>query len=412
MYKLLTTLLLTWVLSPTASAQDSWRFSGFASLAAGRLDHSGLTYSNYDNEKWRFDGDTVLGLQLSGNLAERLTLTMQAVSRAHSFDDQEPFEPQLDWLFLAYQLNANWRLRAGRLRTPHYLYSETLDVGYSYVWARPPIDVYANVLAPFSNFDGADITYLMDYNETSIDLQFLAGTMRRSLDAIKIEVKPVVGGNIKIQNGPYTLRYSLLYDQSDIRLNGPRPSDPAFRQLAASNAQLGFILDSLESEDAWYRYQSLGLRWEQDEYAVLGEVFDIKNTDEGYSNDAHGWYISAQKRFGDLTPYLVRGGFTNELNKEAFQVLKSTYATIPPGIPGLQVLDRVRDRVGRYLQLSNYRQNTWTFGVRWDFYSDLALKAEWQRLDFSDGTSGQILPTNEAPPSHTVLTTISLDWVF
>lgn len=410
---LLLTLLTTLLVGhPNVQAQDRWRVSGYGSLAAGKITEGDLTYSNYDSDRWHFDGDTVLGIQINGQLAERLSLTLQAVSRAYNFDDQNQYEPELDWLFLAYQVNANWRLRLGRLRTPHYLYSETIDVGYSYVWVRPPMDVYASVLAPFSNFDGVDLTWLIDWQDTSIDFQLLAGLMERSRETLKIEVDPMLGGNIKVQNGPYTLRYSLIYDQTDIRIESNRPTDPRYYQILANNPDLVRVLRSLRADDAWYRYQSLGLRWEDHNWGVVAEAFDIRNTDDGYTNDAQGWYLSVQHRFGKFTPYLVRGSFKNTLNEEELNLLADSFRYLPEGRAGFETLDQVRSDIWTYYFLNNTRQTTWTAGVRYDVVSNLALKGEWQYFQFPSDTSGQLVQAGLAPPENTSLVTLTLDWMF
>ena len=131
MFRILAVLLIA-LTTGTAWADDAWRLSGFASLGAGKIQDDELSYLGYDDE-WSYKGDSVLGLQLSGDIAERLSFNIQALARGVNFEGDE-FKPELEWMFLRYQLNSNWRLRAGRMRTPHYLYSETLDVGYSYVW--------------------------------------------------------------------------------------------------------------------------------------------------------------------------------------------------------------------------------------------------------------------------------------
>ena len=131
MYRLRLFLFALLWLPLSAFAGDNWQFSGFGSLSMARLSDDNLTFLDYDNKKWRYEGDTVLGLQLTGNLMDRLSLTAQVVSRGYDEYDPDSFEPQLEWLFLAYQLDSQWRVRLGRMRTPHYMYSETIDVGYT-----------------------------------------------------------------------------------------------------------------------------------------------------------------------------------------------------------------------------------------------------------------------------------------
>jgi len=55
---------------------------------------------------------------------------------------------------LSYEINDSTQINAGKLRIPFYRYSDFLDVGYAYPWARPPQTVYNLV---FSTFDGLSI---------------------------------------------------------------------------------------------------------------------------------------------------------------------------------------------------------------------------------------------------------------
>jgi opacity protein-like surface antigen len=411
-------LLLLLLMPGLALAQQNWSLSGFASLAAGKLADEGLQYQDYTDDQWDLEGDSVLGLQLNLNLAERLSLTAQMISRGYSWDDTDAFEPVLDWLFVGYQLNDAWRMRLGRMRTPLYLYSETLDVGYSYVWARPPIDVYAPITLPFSNFDGADLVYLTDWGDYSLDAQLLAGTTRRSRDTLEINVDPLLGGNLTLRMDQLTLRYGLLMLQTDITLSD-------IGEIQALYQAAGQLLDpvfsdvnqQLSANDNWYRYQTLGLRWDLGKFSVTGEVFDIHNTEDGYTNNAQGWYLSLQYRIDQVTPYLVAGRHKNEFNQDTLQTLGQTYEIWPEGQTVLlfqeQVdqLDQLRVDTRAFIESLNFEHHTWTVGVRYDIHPHVALKAEWQYFDFVSGISHFVVTTPN-PPDHTSMTTFILDVVF
>lgn len=403
-------LLLGLLASSPALAGDDWSFSGFASLGAGRVEDSAYTYMDYNGEEWSYESDSALGLHARGNLAERLSLTVQVVSRGHNWDDTAEFEPELDWLFLSYQLDSEWRVRLGRMRTPHYLYSETLDVGYSYVWVRPPVDVYSPILSPFSNFDGADVAWITDWRDFTIDLQLLAGRMERSRDSLNIEVEPMAGGNLTVQKGEVTLRYGLLFDRTDIEVDTYEAAESAYRAAASIDPLFDDIANALSADNAWYRYQTLGARWEHGDLALIGEVFDIQNLDEGYTNNANGWYTSLQYRLGKFTPYCVAGQFTDRFNDEMKDDIQASYAVVPAGY--YAVLDDLRTTSLAVVNGLNYEQNTWTLGVRYELLSNLSLKGEWQYFEFAYGSSGQTLQQTGEATQYTSLTTFVLDLVF
>ena len=67
------------------------------------------------------------------------------------------FNAQIEWGFLEYRANPSWDFRMGRLRLPLYMFSDTLEVGYTFPWVTPPAEVYS--LVPFSNYSGAEVVY-------------------------------------------------------------------------------------------------------------------------------------------------------------------------------------------------------------------------------------------------------------
>lgn len=172
---LLICLLLT-VLTTPAQALDDWDWSGFASVGGGKVNRDKLTFMDYDDD-WSFDSDSVIGLQAQGKLFQHLSFTTQITAQGFHANDTDKYQPEIDWMFLSYQWSPSLRMRLGRMRTPHYLYSETVDAGYSYPWARPPAEVYTFFLSPLYNFDGIDLSWNTDVGDLELDIQIIAGSM-------------------------------------------------------------------------------------------------------------------------------------------------------------------------------------------------------------------------------------------
>lgn len=418
MFKRIFATFTVWLMLAPSQAWSDWAVSGYASIGAGRLQDKNMEFQDYTSDEWNFEGDSALGLQLNLNLAERLSLTAQVVSRGHHWDDTEPFEPELDWLFLSYQLNDHWRTRFGRMRTPLFFYSETIDVGYSYVWARPPTDVYAPVTLPFSNFDGADLFYVSTLGEFDMDVQLLAGTMERSRDTVEITVEPLIGGNLSLHSDDVTLRYGLLMMNTSIQIYQFEELSTLF-YLAADLIDPMFteIPRQFEANNNWYRFQSLAMRWKPGNFTAIGEAFDIRNIDDGYTNDTRGWYLSLQYSLDQVTPYIVAGWHKNKFAAGTLELLEETYNIWPEGqiVPFAQeqvnLLDSTRALIVREIEANSFEQRTWTLGLRYDIHSNVALKAEWQYFDFASGSS-QIVVRSPDHPDHTSMTTFILDVVF
>lgn len=125
--------------------------SGFATIAGGRvLSGSGVEefglpatfLANYPQvavyeEEWSFKPDSRFGLQISADLLEGLSVTGQIVARG-----ADDFDAAFEWAYLSYRLNDTWTLQAGKKRLPLYYYSDFFDVGFAYLWLRPPADNY------------------------------------------------------------------------------------------------------------------------------------------------------------------------------------------------------------------------------------------------------------------------------
>lgn len=398
-------------LSLPGHGATEWNWSGFASFGGGQLNRDDLHFIDYDND-WSVNSDTVAGLQLQANLTERWAFTTQIVAEGYYWDDTQDFTPQLDWLFLSHALRPDLRLRLGRMRSPHYLFSETLNVGYSYPWVRPPADVYAFVLAPFSTFDGLDLTWNTDLQGTELDIQILGGVNEGEFAGLDIDVTPLIGANLTLHRDTWLLRYGLLLHNSDIDNAGGRTGKAAMQQLAAIDPLFTEVADAFTSKDDWYQYHALGGEWDLGNWTLLGEGFRIVSAGEGFSNDNRGWYLSVQYHWDRLSPYLVAGHYLNCLNEHEIALLENSFTTYPPGSLGPAV-DQLR-----YGTLQRFRdfyaeERTWTLGLRFDALANLSIKGEIEYFDFIGGSTGHMIPSpGAARPNDAMLTSIIIDLVF
>ncbi|MGV8835570.1 MAG: DNA topoisomerase IV, partial [Cellvibrio sp.] len=113
------------MLAPLAQAADVG-ISGFLSVGGGMVDdETSVSYDGYSEEDLTFDRN-LLGLQVTGKVSERITATAQLLARS-----ENDYQVDAEWAYLTWQASDNGKVRAGRLRTPLYMYSDFLDVGYS-----------------------------------------------------------------------------------------------------------------------------------------------------------------------------------------------------------------------------------------------------------------------------------------
>jgi hypothetical protein len=123
-------------MSLPSQAQDKIQWSGFGNIAAGMTTGSDDELFGYDNDV-DFNPESLFALQAKANLSEKLSVTAQIMSRG-----SEDFDLGVEWAYLQYQLTDAASINVGKLRLPFYMYSDSLDVGYSYHWLRTPQSVY------------------------------------------------------------------------------------------------------------------------------------------------------------------------------------------------------------------------------------------------------------------------------
>ena len=130
--------------------QKHFRFSGFATLGLTKggdedlgfhrdLDQEGL----YDGD-WSVSADSLLGVQMDVVVNDQFGGAVQ-------------MENSVEWAFLRYRFNPDWTVRAGRIGFDLFLLSDYRNVGFAYLWTRPPVEFYAPLT--FTSFDGADLTW-------------------------------------------------------------------------------------------------------------------------------------------------------------------------------------------------------------------------------------------------------------
>ena len=109
------------------TAQAEIKISGFATVAGGKvLSGDGLNgadpsfLANYPlvavyEEDWSFKPESRMGLQVSADLLEGLSVTGQLVARG-----ADDFDAKFEWAYLSYRLNDTWTIQAGKKRLPLY----------------------------------------------------------------------------------------------------------------------------------------------------------------------------------------------------------------------------------------------------------------------------------------------------
>ena len=124
-----------------AGAQDmsqSISYSAFGTLGAAVSDRD-YNYQRFINSSGTVKRDSVFGTQVDAQFNPEWSGTLQ-LKAAPATNADSRWALTASWAFLSWRPNNDWLVRAGKVRIPLYLFSENLDVGQSYDFARMPTE--------------------------------------------------------------------------------------------------------------------------------------------------------------------------------------------------------------------------------------------------------------------------------
>lgn len=382
------------VLALPAAAQPApnWQFSGFATLGAVYTRSDDLQFARVGidapgGNRVDTGPDSVLGLQAGLRFGERSNAVLQIVTRETQRGDHRP-RPAL--AFVSHALTPALTVRAGRLRSPFFMLSDSVDINYSHAWVRPPVEVYG--LNPFSDLDGIDLLHRKTYGDTHIEFHpYLGRSKIPVIGGGDAELSRLLGLNVTVEFGEFSL--SLGHATADLSV---RRSSQGFRDFVAP---LPIELqDRLSGSDARASFSSIGLQWDDGRWRFSAEL--ARNTAKAFSNSASGAYASLGRRIGNFMPYV-----TLARQREDEPVIRPEEAGIHA--PRIALFNRSR----------NQSQRSATAGLRWDFTSEAAFKAELSHVRTDRGAYGTFIARGDpfAPGlDHRVINvlSVSVDVVF
>ena len=170
------------LMTSNVCADDSVKVNGFGSIVAGAVvDGDGYIaeYPNlgiYEGSSFDFGPESRLGLQFHTNINDKASATTQLVFRGAN-----DFKPEVAWMYLSYQFDNDSTLQAGRLRVPVYHFSEYMDVGYAYSWLRIPADAYSLDLI---NYNGARYSQDFYFGDFTLNTTALYGHQNNDDDRL------------------------------------------------------------------------------------------------------------------------------------------------------------------------------------------------------------------------------------
>ncbi|MGX5913479.1 hypothetical protein ACR0ST_01920 [Aliidiomarina sp. Khilg15.8] len=281
------------VLAVSSSANASIEWSGFANIAGGATTASDETLFGYDNDL-DFNQDSLFALQARASLSDRISVTTQIMSRG-----EDNFDLGVEWAYLQYQVSDKTSINAGKLRLPLYMYSDSIDVGYSYHWLRTPQATYR---APFNNYTGVSLQHNTFMGDWMLSGQLIGGNMREDIVAAGTEnpseINNLVGFNTSAVYNNLTLRVGY-YTTNDVTIDIQSTDALAIIQMLMEDNQFA-AANALDVQQERGTFASVGFMYDNFNWFVGGEYteLEVKNS---YVPKQRSSYVTAGKRFGQYT---------------------------------------------------------------------------------------------------------------
>lgn len=323
-----------------ALEQGEYRLNYFGTVGITHLggEDQGRSYgvSGQTTDSWRGDQLSKFGAQLTYGLTDTLGVTLQATAKPL----QDEWQANLEWAYLSWQANDQLMVRAGRLRSPVYIYSESLDVGFSYPWLRLPDEVYSQV--QLTNYEGADVVYTLPLSYGSVTFQVAAGQAKNRDyfaydDLFSIDYGKLFGGNVSLATNDYgTFRVGYVEADISTTIDGVVNAfgTPTYLQLLELKKDKG-------------KFTSIGYQYDNGTWLTANE-WTTRVTENDNNASIDSFYLMGGRRFGDFLAHV-------------------TYAQ---------------------LDENEGRQNSWTLGLNYNIAPTVVLKTEYKRVDTSGGYDG------------------------
>ena len=395
----------------TAAAAEV-SLSGFGTLGYAQSNQP-YHYLRFINNGGTVKGDSVVGVQADVKFTESIGATVQG-KFAPSMKNDSSWDSTVSWAFLSWRPSNDLLLRLGKQRVSLYLFSESMDVGSTYDFARLPIEMYGST--PTTDYLGGSFskTWSPDLGELTLDGytgSTKSGFRFYQRDNVLVPgTGSVPGVNFRTFTYDSTgMVLTLLRNEDRYRVSMHRPSftmDPGQSELSYTTlihpADIGLINSQLApaaglvSGSAYTvlpqalikkltsQAFTLGaeIKLPQD-FRFIGEYARRKMTNAELGIDSNGGYVSILKDVGAWTPYVSWGLIKSK--SSAIRLYQTINAN--PGMTALVPIPQLVDAVSqinasqRILAdaLAVYDQNTIALGASYRLSPTQKIKFEWAR---------------------------------
>lgn len=401
---------------PAAALDLSW--SGFATLGYARSGDAPGRYLRWIDADGTFNAESVLAGQLDARLSPQWSATVQ-LKAAPSQKSDSRWDLDAAWAFVAWRPNDDWLLRAGRMRLPLYLNSESLDVGVAHDMARLPVEMYS--IVPSNEFNGLASAYSRPtpwLADGELGIEAYAGRIGSTVrfwhrdglppqvpagaDFRKVDVQ-VFGLVATLRSPRTTLRLGVTDARTAQANDAGTPVAYPFVPIAPGLgyyrvdealpgppiATVGRIRNVVTTLGAEHRFAQ---GWRMTAELARGQQ---QRTELG--SDTQGGYLAVFKEIDRYTPYVSYGRLrTGATHMDSYRRLTGTQ--LPPFVPGAAQINAAQLVAAEAIYVAN--QDTWALGAAWRTPLGGTLKLEHARTRIGEVTRLVDAPAGQSTPQH------------
>lgn len=356
--------------------------SAYAVEADKDVDHTAAGFEDEIN----FSANTKFGVQFDYTVTDSVDAVLQMTAKGY---ESRNFEQSAEWGFLRYQLDDQWMFRVGRMRAPTYMYSESSDVGFSYPWARLPLEAY---LLGFENYSGLNANYALHTGGWMHEIQAYVGSNNQETHQATVRTRQQAGLALTSTLGAWTLRIAHT-GVGEVSISSP----------------------SIEEAGIEVDYDSLGMRFDNGKWLVSTEVVAYEPRDAAPILGHTSGYFMFGRHIGKWMPYLSYGVLTSTDDQEDKAVdyytdairtalvenitdaasealLVAEFDAVLAGNKTALMEGRTLTAIGFPVaipgQFVRADMRSVTLGVRYDVFPNVAIKAESAYYYGMEGTGG------------------------
>ncbi|NLS12358.1 hypothetical protein HGP28_05535 [Vibrio sp. SM6] len=344
-----------------AASLNDIRIGGFGSVGVGYADNDVGYAGHY--EKVGYKHDTLFGLQFDMQINDRASVTTQVVANGR-YD----FEPAFEVAYLSYEFD-NFTMRGGKIRTPFYMYSDYLDIGYAYPMLRPNQEVYENMIV-ISSFTGIDALIPIDIAGTTLQLQPFVGQSQ-----VEERDSGIFGHQTNLKD---VMALAATWYGNDWVISGSF-GEATTEAMSDSNPLSLVNLFEMNKEQT-ATFTAFGVQYNDGDWLFNAEAMCMELTGAFYDFESISAVLGYQ--VGSVMPYISAGTVSTTDNND-------------------------RSLFPEYLR--EYERTSYSVGFRWDYASNVAVKFDTTYADFHGATGGFMTNFTE---DDTMVYSASVDFVF